>query len=132
LTSLDEILESGIEVGYPDGFDIFFGLSSNLKQKETFERGKSCSTSELCIDSIRKTGKFAIFAPVWVGQNYTIIINDHSTVCLLNDDDYDFTLITTYVQKYSFLLELLNKHIILSFESGLYDRLAKDIIYMSR
>jgi hypothetical protein len=132
LTSLDEILESGIEVGYPDGYDIFFGVSSNLRQKEAFERGKSCSSCELCIDSIRNTGKFAIFAPVWVVQNYTYIINDHSTVCLLNDDDYDFTLITTYVRKGSFLLESLNKYIILSFESGLFDRLAKDIIYMSR
>jgi hypothetical protein len=64
LTSLDEILESGIEVGYPDGFDIFLGLYSDLRQKESVERGKSCSTSELCIDSIRNTGKFAIFAPV--------------------------------------------------------------------
>jgi hypothetical protein len=132
LSSLDDVLDSGIEFGYPYFLHIFFSLSSDLRHKEVVERGEKCLNSQLCIDRIRETGKFATFDNVWVVQNYINIINDHSKVCLLNDDDYVSIFITTYVQKGSFFLESLNKYITLSVESGMFDRLAKDIIHMSR
>jgi len=132
LTSLDEILDSGIEFGYVDAFRILFVLYSDSRYKEIGERAEICSTSEVCVNRIRETGNFATFSPVFIVQNYTNTINDHSTVCLLNDDDYDFFYITTYVQKGSFLLESLNKYITLGFESGVFDRFLKDITFMSR
>jgi hypothetical protein len=132
LNSLDDILDSGIEFGYPYFLDKMFSFSNDSRHKDVSERGEICSTSKLCIDRIRETGKFAVFDLVSVVQNYTNIYNDHSTICLLNDDDYDFVFVTTYVQKGSFFLESLNKYIILSLESGMFDRLAKDDIYMSR
>ena len=75
-----------------------------MRHKEVVERAEICSTYEVCIDKIRETGNFAVFAPVWFVQNYTNVINDHSTICLLNDDDNDFFFITTYVQKVAFFL----------------------------
>jgi hypothetical protein len=104
LTSLDAILGSGIEFGYPYFLNKLFSFSSDLRHQEVFKRGEKCSTSEKCIDRIRETGKFAAFALVWVVQNYTNIINDRSSICLLNDNDYDFIFVTTYVQKGSFFL----------------------------
>jgi len=64
-------------------------------------------------------------------QNYTNIINDHSTLCPLNVGEYDFIFLATCLQKGSFFLEPLNKYIIFSLESGLIDRLTKHVIFMS-
>jgi hypothetical protein len=132
LKSLDEILDSGIAFGFTDGESVFFGLSSDLRHNMVVERAEKCVTYEVCINRIRETGNFAIFAPMWIVQNYTNTINDHSTVCLLNDDDYSFFFITTYVQKGSFFLELLNKYVTLLIESGMFARAARDSVYVPK
>jgi hypothetical protein len=132
LTSLDEILDSGIEIVNPKNTNIFFFVSSDLKHKEVVERAEIFSTFEECIDRIRETGSSATFAPVLVVQNYTNTINDNSTVCLLNDDDYLFQFITTYVQKGSFFLESLNKYVSLYIESGMFHRMLRSSVYMSK
>ena len=69
---------------------------------------------------------------MWAVQIYTNAINDHSTVCLLNDHDYDFVFLTTYVQKGSFFLESLNKFVCLYIESGMIHRNVKDSVYVPR
>jgi hypothetical protein len=132
LKSLDEILDSGIAFGYIEEIVLFFSLSSDLRHKEVVERAEICVTYEVCIDRIRETGNFAIFAPMFLVQNYKNVINDHSTICLLNDDDYDFVFLTTYVQKGSFILESLNKYITLSIESGMIARMTRDIVYVPK
>jgi len=129
---MDEIVDSGIEFGYPDFVSDLFSLSSDSRYKEIVARAEICSSSGLCIDRIRETGNFATFAPVFKVQNYTNTINDHSTVCLLNDDDYDFFYVTTYVQKGSFLLESLNKFVSLYIESGMIHGKVRDSVYISR
>jgi hypothetical protein len=131
LTSLDEILDSGVEFGYTEILNILLGVSSILRYNEVVERAEICSTYKDCIGRIRETGNFATFAPVWFVQNYTNIINDHNTVCLLNDDDYNFSFITTYVQKGSLFLESLNKFVSLYIESGMFHRMVRDSVYMS-
>jgi len=132
LTSLDEILDSGIELCLSNDLKMFFNLSSDMRHKYVVAKTEMCSTLELCIDRIRETGNFATFAPVWDVQNYTNAINDHSTVCLLNDDDYGFFFVTTYVQKGSFFLESLNKFVSLYIESGMIHRKVRDSVYISR
>jgi len=131
LTSLDEILDSGIGFGFVGIISAIFVLSSDMRHKEVVARAEIFSTIEECIDRIRETGNFATFALVGVVQNYTNFINDHRTVCPLNDDDYDFIFITTYLQKGSFFLEPLNKYIFRTLESGVVDMLTKDFIFMN-
>jgi len=132
LNSVDEILDSGIAFGYTEEVNIFFTYSSDLRHKEVAERAEICSTYKLCIDRIRETGSFASFDFIWVVQNYTNVINDHSTVCLLNNDDYAFIFLTTYVQKRTFFLELLNKYIIHFFEFGMFVRLTRGSLYVPK
>ena len=132
LTSLGEILDSGMEFGYDAFESMFFILSSNLRHKEVAERAEMCSPRKVCIDRIHETGNFAIFAPVWLVWNYTNIINDHGTVCLLYDDEYSFVFITSYVQNGSVFLESLNKFVSLYVESGMFHRMVKDSVYMSK
>jgi hypothetical protein len=132
MTSLDEVLDSGIELGYSAIGNLIFGFSSDLRHKEILERGETCSTYEVCINRIRETGNFALFGVVWAVQKYTNSINDHSTVCPLNDDDNHFIFITPYLQNGSFFLESLNKFVSLYIESGMFHRLVKDSVYMSQ
>jgi hypothetical protein len=131
LTSLDEILDSGIEFGYPLGLSVVFGVSSDLRHQEVFKRGERCSSYEKCIDKIRETGKYACFLPVQFVQNYISIVHDRSSICLLNDDEYYFSFITTYVQNGSFFLESLNKFVTVSIESGMIDKTVRESVFMS-
>jgi hypothetical protein len=130
LKSLDEILESGIGFGYSEDINNFFILSSDLRHKEVAEKAEIYSTYMEGIDRIRETGNFATFSSEFLVQNYTNIINDHSTVCVLNDEDNLFIFVTSYVQKGSFLLESLNKFIALSVESGMFDKTLRNSVYM--
>jgi hypothetical protein len=103
-----------------------------LRHKNVVEKAEKFSTDVECIDRIRETGNSATFAPLWLVQNYTNTINDRSTVCLLNDDDYMFQFITTYVQKGSFFLESLNKFVSFKIESGMVHKMLRGSVYMSK
>ena len=83
-----------------------------------------------CIERIRETGKFAAFVPAWTVQIYTNTINDHSSICGLNDDDYSFSFITTYVQKDSVFLDRINKFIALSIEPGMTDKALRNTVFV--
>jgi hypothetical protein len=132
LTSLDEILDSGMEFGFDEYTKIYFSLSSDLRHKEFSERAEKCSNYEVCIDRIRETGNFAAFVPMWFVQYYTNIINDHSSVCLLNDDGYDLNFITTYVQKDNLFLEFINKYIAIFIESGIIDKFLRNSLFVPK
>jgi hypothetical protein len=130
LTSLDEILDSGIEFGYPDTFRALFAESSDLRHKEVVERSEIFSTYGVCLDRFRETGNIAIFVPVVAVQIYKNIYNEHNTYCPINDDDYALRFITTYVQKGSIFLESLNKFIALSIESGMFGNSLRDSLFL--
>jgi hypothetical protein len=119
LKPLEEIHDSGIEFGYPKGFDKIFYLSSNSRLEDIFARGETCSSSLECIDKIHKSGNFATFVISYAALYYKNDIKDHRTVCPLDNYDYNFVFMTTYMQKGSFFLESLNKFITLSIESGI-------------
>jgi hypothetical protein len=132
LKSLQEILDSGTEYGFPYSTNISFGISSGLEHKEVVLSGGICSSDWECLDRIRETGNFATFVPGWIAHNYMNVNKAHGTVCPLSDGDYYFYLITTYVQKGSFFLESLNKFITLSIESGMADKLFRNSVYVAR
>jgi hypothetical protein len=132
LMSLDEILDSGIEFGYPNFFRVFFTESSDLRHKEVVAEGKICLSEWECLDKIRETGNFAAFVPAWAVHSYKTYFKDCSTICSVNDDDYAFGFTTTYVQKGSIFLDSLNKFIALSFESGIIDRALRDTLLVSK
>jgi hypothetical protein len=132
LTSLDEILDSRIEFGYDEPSKIFFSLSSDLRHIEVVERAEMCWNIAECIDRIREKGNFATFTAIWLVQFYAIMTNYHGSVCLLNEDDYFFFFITSYVQKGSFFLESLNKYVTLSIESGMIAKMARESVFVPK
>lgn len=90
LISVDEILQSGVVLGFSNEIAKIFELSSDLRHKEFVERAEICSTLEVCIARIRETGNYATFVPEYSVEYHTDITNDHSSVCLLNDGEYTF------------------------------------------
>jgi hypothetical protein len=131
LKSLEEILDSGIGFGYTYGYTLMFDESTDSRHKEVVERGEKCSTDWECIGRVHETGNFATFVPTWLAHHYKNLINDHSTICPLNDDDYAFSFITSYVQKGSLFLETLNRFITISIESGMVDKLVRNSVYVT-
>jgi hypothetical protein len=108
------------------------GNSSYLSHKEFVARGEMCSKEWECLQRIREIGNVATFVATYLAHYYTNIINDHGTICPLNDYDYVFSFITTYMQKRSFFLESLNRFIPLSIESGMADRVLGESVHVTR
>jgi hypothetical protein len=61
LKTLEEILDSGIEIGYTFIQNIYFDISSDLKHKGVAVRGEILSNDWECVDRFRETGNFVTF-----------------------------------------------------------------------
>jgi hypothetical protein len=118
--------------GFSDDFRASFSISSVTGHELISKRGETCWTYAVCIDRIHESGNFAMYAPVWSVQNYTKLFKIQSSVCQLNDDDYDILFITSYVQKGSFFLESLNMFVVFLMQSGLINKKVRDSVYMPR
>jgi hypothetical protein len=132
LTTLEELLDSGIKFGFHHDINAVYMESSDWRHKEILARKEECSLPQTCLDRIRERGDFAILIQDWLVQDYTNEINDHNFVCPLNDVDSFFVFISLYVQKGSFLLEVVNKLVTVAFESGMVMKADRDNIATKR
>jgi hypothetical protein len=126
LTTLEEILESGIEFGYILEHNVHYNESTDWRHKEIRAKRKEFSSEQACVERIRDTGNFATLCQEWYVQNYTNYINDHSFVCPLNDYDTMYVFLSFYLPKGSFLLEFINRFVTFVTESGLIVKLTRD------
>jgi hypothetical protein len=126
LTTLEEILESGIGFGYPPEFDVWYTDSSDWRHKELLSKREACWPEETCIDRIRETGNFASLCQAWVVVHNTNISSDHSLICPLNDVDTFPVFLSFYVPKGSFLLEFVNQLVSVATESGMAVKVDRD------
>jgi hypothetical protein len=126
LTTLEGLLESGMKFGYSQDYIKFYEGSSDWRIKEMVARRQECSPDDLCLQRIRETGDFATLAEEWLVQNFTNSVNDHSSFCVLNDDDYFFVFLSVYAQKGSFLLDFFNKIVTFATESGMVVKADRD------
>ncbi|PNF25900.1 hypothetical protein B7P43_G10647 [Cryptotermes secundus] len=126
LTTLEEILDSGIKFGYRRDFVKFYEESHDWRYKELVVRREECSPEDVCFRRIRETGDFATLAEEWYVQNFTNTINDHSSFCILNNNDYFFVFLSVYAQKGSFLLEFFNRIVTFATESGMVVKADRD------
>jgi hypothetical protein len=131
LKTSEEILDSGIEYGYISATTPFY-IMPDFKNKKVVASGVKCSKDLECLDRIRESGNFAAFVQTGFAHNYINVKNAHSTVCPINDDDYIFYFVTTYVQKGSIFLESLNKFISFFIESGMAGGLSRKCVHVTR
>jgi hypothetical protein len=126
LTSLEELLESGMKFGYRHEYAKFYEESSDWRHKELLARREECSPEHICLRRIRETSDYATLAEEWYVQNFTNGMTDHSAFCPLNDADYFFVFLSVYAQKGSFLLEFFNRMVTFATESGISAKADKD------
>jgi hypothetical protein len=132
LTTLEEILESGIVFGYRPEFDIVYSDSSDWRHKELLSKRENCSPQEACIDRIRETGNFATLCETWLVQDYTHFVNDRSFICPLNDECSFTVFISFYLPKGSFFLEVINRLVSFATESGMILKADRDKMYKNK
>jgi hypothetical protein len=126
LTTLEGLLESGMKFGYRRDYIKFYEESPDWRHKELIARREECSPEDVCLHRIRETGDFSTLAEEWYVQNFTSSINDHSFLCILNDDDYFFVFLSVYAQKGSFLLDFFNRIVTFATESGMVVKADRD------
>ncbi|KAJ9597938.1 hypothetical protein L9F63_011225 [Diploptera punctata] len=121
ISTLEELLESGIRFGYRQVEDRFYKDSSFRVHKEISRKRENCERSD-CIQEIVDTGKFATFGEVQAVENY-IDDNDVSNlVCVMNDLDTFTIKPVAFGRKGSIILSALDRMFMLYIESGICNK----------
>jgi hypothetical protein len=121
ITSVEELLESGIEFGFRPDIRLYYEKSPYKIHRDLLNRYVHCKQTHLCIDRIIETGFFATVAESWAVEKHLNNLHeaDRALVCRMNDFDSFPIRIVTYFSKSSFLLDTFNKILTSIVESGL-------------
>jgi hypothetical protein len=132
ITTLNEILQSGMEYGYP-GDEIDFPILDpqyNIINKNR----KVCSSVYKCLQRVIERKDFATIFDSFHEEYFTAMLlfrNIHVSVCSLEEVILIFR-VSMYMAKGNPLLYRFNKIITSIFESGLYEKWQNDFMSSSR
>ena len=132
ITTLDDLIQSGIEYGYGTEIDTF-PISDPLYEIIKTNR-KICTSMYTCLQRVIERKDFAtIFDNFNVEYFRTRLLfnNIHVPVCTLKEDVIMFML-SMYMAKGNPLLHRFNKIITRVFEAGLIEKWWNDFLYSSR
>ncbi|KAJ4446273.1 hypothetical protein ANN_12967 [Periplaneta americana] len=133
ISSLDELIESGIDYGFISDFDIYFAGSKHKNHQILMKRINNYSVSkDSYIQNIIDTGHYATLAESWYVENYLNSVHDGNAVCRMNDYESFTNRLVLCISKGSVMLEQLNKAITSFIESGIIAKAASDIRNSSR
>lgn len=121
ITSLEELVESGIEFGFRPEIGLYYERSPYKVHQDVLKLHTFCRQTHLCIDEIVKTGLFATVAETWAVEKHLSSLrdSDRELVCPMNDFDSFPIRIVCYFAKSSFLLDTFNRILASVVESGL-------------
>jgi hypothetical protein len=118
ITSLQELLQSGLEFGFRDDIADLYRDSHFEIHKQVVKRRQSCIKTHLCIQRIIDSGDYATIAESWSVENELKLMNNSNRVCRMNNIDSFPIKIVAYFSKGSVLLNTFNKMITSLVESG--------------
>lgn len=110
ITNIQELLDSRIEYGFGESIDFYFANSEVGLHKQLLKYRKSCNQTELCINRIMNTGKFATFAEPNGVRNVLKSRMKGKKLCRMNDSDTYNVLVVVYFSKGSYLVETFDKY----------------------
>jgi uncharacterized protein YqgQ len=122
ITSLEELLDSGIEYGFGESIDFYFEHSEVSLHKRLLKYRKICDHVQPCIKRIIDTRKFATIAELNVVNSILKTHHWHENICHMNNVDTFTILVAVYFSKGSYLVETFNKYMSSIFESGLINK----------
>jgi ABC-type amino acid transport substrate-binding protein len=132
ITTMKELMESGLEYGYPgdiDGIE-FFDPTYNVIRKNR----KICKTVYKCLQRVVERKDFATIFDSFHAEYFRTKLLFHNievSVCTLQEDILLF-MVSMYMAKGNPLLHRFNKIITRIFESGVYGKWQDDLLYSSR
>jgi hypothetical protein len=132
ITTLNELLESGIEYGYPgDTGDLHF---SDPTYDIIRKNRKTCKTLYKCLQRVLERKDFATIFDSFHAEYFRtrlLFQNIHVQFCTLEEDILLFR-VSMYMAKGNPLLHRINTIITRIFEAGLYGKWQKDFVSSSR
>ena len=132
ITTLNELMESGIEYGYTRDFD-YLQLSDPVYRNVTTNR-KICNSMYKCLQRVVKRKDFATIFDSFHAEYFIsrlLFHNIHVPVCTLQEDVIMFR-ISMYMTKGNPLLHTFNVIITRIFEAGLFGKWQKDFMSSPR
>jgi hypothetical protein len=132
ITTLDELMESGIDYGYPgdiDGIE-FLDPTYNIIRKNR----KICKTIYKCLQRVIERKDFATIFDSFHAEYFRTKLLFHNIevpVCTIQEDIKLFR-VSMYMAKGNPLLHRFNEIITRVFEAGLYGKFWNDFIYSTR
>jgi len=132
ITTLNELLESGIEYGYPGNNG---GLHLSDPTRDIIRKNrKACKTIYKCLQRVIERKDFATIFDSFHAEYFTtrlLFHNIHVQVCTLEEDILLFR-VSMYMTKGNPLLHRINTIIARILEAGLYRKWQKDFLSSSR
>jgi hypothetical protein len=132
ITTLNELMESGIEYGYPG--DISGMKFSDPTYDIIRKNRKECKTIYKCLQRVTERKDFATIFDSFHAEYFRtrlLFHNIHVNVCTLQEDVIMFW-VSMYMAKGNPLLHRFNEIITRMFEAGLFEKWQKDFISSSR
>jgi ABC-type amino acid transport substrate-binding protein len=134
ITSLEDLIESGIDYGYHPGFDIFLSNTSGWQIREVLSKRVSCS-NESCVTRAIETKDFATLGDTMHFEYMKACAGYDSygrTAVYSFKQESKLRLVLMYLKKGSFLTEGINRVINVAIEAGLNNFWWKNILDAAR
>jgi hypothetical protein len=119
VTSLQELLQSGMEFGFRDEITELYRDSHFDIHKQVLKGRQNCNKTHLCIQRIIDFGDYATIAESWSVENELRLMNNSNRVCLMNDIESFPIQIVAYFSKGSVLVNTFNRMITSLVETGI-------------
>ena len=131
ITTVNELLESGIEYGYPGGGGLNFSDPTfDIIKKNR----KTCKTIYKCLQRVIERKDFATIFDSFHEQYFRTKLFFHNIevpVCTIPEDIFLFR-VSTYMAKGNPLLYRFNEIITRIFESGLFEKWQNEFLFVSK
>jgi len=132
ITTLNDLIQSGIEYGYPVEMDVL--TFSDPLYKSITRKRKICNSVYQCLQRVIERKDFATIFDSFRAKYFRtrlLFHNIHVQVCTLQED-IKFFMGTMYLAKGNPLLHIFNEIITRMFESGLIEKWLNDFMFSPR
>jgi hypothetical protein len=121
ITSLEDLIESGIEYGYYPGIDVLLSNTSDRRFEEILSNRKPCYDDSCVARAIGRKDFATMSDTMYVEYKKTYATHDsygRSAVCSFKQES-KVRLVAMFLQKGSFLTEDINRVVNIAIEAGL-------------
>ncbi|PSN33682.1 Ionotropic receptor 670 [Blattella germanica] len=117
ISTINELLSSGLEFGYNPGYDYHFQGSPHSRDIQILKRRVACYNRSYCFDRVSKSGDFCYLDLEFIADMYKCRRKD-VRMCTLHDGSM-YAYSTIYMKKGSHLITIIETVFIQLYEAGI-------------